>query len=95
MPAETGYAALLWRRGYQALAKAGYRAPTVWAHGPGRREIARGEPEGGALKFTFRRGDPTWGQLVATPDLSALLVVDRRSKQILGVTFRGRDTRAV
>lgn len=99
MPAETGYAAMLWRQGYQAMTEAErssrYGAPVVWAHGPRSREIARGQPEGGALKFTFRRGDPTWGQLVGTPGLSALVTVDRRTSRILGVTFRGRDQRVV
>jgi hypothetical protein len=49
-----------------------YGAPLVWAHGPGRREIARGLPAGdGTLRFTFERGDPVYRELVITPGLSA------------------------
>jgi hypothetical protein len=99
MPAETGYSALLWREGYEKLIQAErsgrYGAPAVWARDARWREVARGEPEGGALKFTFRRGDPAWGRLVGTPGLRATFTVDRTSKQIMGVTFRGRDHRPV
>jgi hypothetical protein len=62
-PAEAGgYAALLWRQGHRALMQAEqygrYGALLVWAHGPGRREIVRAvSGEGGALRFTFPRGD--------------------------------------
>jgi hypothetical protein len=38
------YARLLWREGHRAIAKDSYNAPMVWAHGAGRREIARGKP---------------------------------------------------
>ena len=93
MPAEPGLAALLWRRGYQTLAEHGRRAPTVWASGFGQREIAWGQPEGGALRFTFRPDDATWTKLATTPDLSAIVVVDRASKQIMSVSFRGREPR--
>jgi hypothetical protein len=53
-----GYASLLWREGHQALMQdeeAGrYDAPSVWAHGPGQREIARGHPAAdGSLRFSF------------------------------------------
>jgi hypothetical protein len=90
VPAETGYPAMLWRHGYEKLVRAGYGGPTVWAHSSGRRDIARGHPEGGALRFTFAKGDPTWAELVGTPALSAVVVVDRTSEQILNVKFRGR-----
>ena len=42
-----------------------------------------------ALEFRFRRGDPVYRRLVSTPGLRANIVVDRVSRQILGVTFRG------
>jgi hypothetical protein len=95
-PAETtGYAALLWRQGHRALVNAEqsgrYGAPIVWAHGPGRREIARGQPgEDGSLRFQFRRGDPAYKQLVCKPGLAAVVVVDREASRIMGVRFRHR-----
>jgi hypothetical protein len=99
IPAETGYPAMLWQQGYRAMVKAErtsrYGAPDVWADAPGRRQVARGQPEGGALKFTFRKGDPAWAELVGTAGLSAFVTVDRRTNRILGVTFRGRNRRAV
>lgn len=90
MPAETGYAATLWQQGYRQMVHGGYGGPTVWASGPGGRDIARGNPEGGALKFTFQRGNPAFAELVGTPGLSAIITVDRRRGTILGVKFRGR-----
>jgi hypothetical protein len=95
-PAEAGgYAALLWRQGYRALMQAEQYgrcgAPLVWAHGPGRREIAGGVPgEGGALRFTFPRGESTYKQLVSTPGLRAIVVVDRATSRIMGVRFHHR-----
>jgi hypothetical protein len=90
MPAEPGLAALLWRKGYQALAQDSYRAPAVYAHGLGRSDLARGQPSAGALKFTFPPGDPAWGELIGTPDLRATVVVDRTNKQIMSVRLHGR-----
>ena len=96
MPAEPGLAALLWRQGYQTLVEDEQRgrrisaAPSVYAHGFGRHDLSRGTPQGGALKFTFRRGDPAWGQLLTTADLRATVVVDRTSKQIMSVRLYGR-----
>jgi hypothetical protein len=95
-PAETrGYAALLWRWGYQTLMQAEqsgrYGAPIVWAHGPGRREIARGRPAGdGTLRFRFRPGDPVYRELVSTPGLSAIVTLDRATSRIMRVRFHGR-----
>jgi hypothetical protein len=75
-------------------ASAGRTEPlrSAWRVGdaPGRRQIARVAPEGGALKFTFRRGVPAWGQLVGTAGLRATVVVDRESHRILNDRFRGR-----
>ena len=93
VPAEPGYSAMLWRDGYEALVKAGgtlYGVRDVWAHAPGRPEVARGELVGGALKFTFRRGDPAWSELVGTPGLRATVVVDWKVHRILNVSFHGR-----
>jgi hypothetical protein len=42
----SGFGASFWRRGHAAMMQyeeAGRYRSTVWAHGPGRREIARGE----------------------------------------------------
>lgn len=65
--------------------------PTVWAHGAGRREIARGHPgDRGALQFHFPRGDKAYAELVGKPGLRAVLVVDRLAGHILGVRFRDR-----
>jgi hypothetical protein len=97
-PAETGYAALLWREGHRALVDAGEPdsldaymrndAPAPWASGAGQREIARGVPAGdGSLHFKFRRGDPAYKQLVSTPGLGAIITVDRASSRIMGVKF--------
>jgi hypothetical protein len=99
MPAETGYPTTLWRQGYQRLADAAlaerrgrYTAGplTVWAHTQRARQIAHGQPQDGALKFQFHKGDPAWAELVGTPGLSAIITLDRRRGDILGVRFRGR-----
>jgi hypothetical protein len=96
VPAAPGFPAMLWRHGYERLARAersgrGYGAvPTVWAHGFGEDRIGPGLPEGGALRFTFRRGDPAWAQLVGTAGLTCIITLDRRSERILAVGFRGR-----
>jgi hypothetical protein len=91
----SGYAALLWPEGHQALMEdeeAGrYGALSVWAHGAGRREIARGHPAaGGSLRFKFRPGDPNYRKLVREPGPSAIVTVDRKTSSILGVKFRSR-----
>jgi hypothetical protein len=66
------------------------RAPTVWAHGAGRREIARGEPvRDGWLRFKL--SDADYLQL-AGEGLSAIVTVDRDAAQILGVKFRRRES---
>lgn len=90
VPAEPGHPAMLWRNGIEKLQRVGYHSPTVWAHAPGRREIARGEPAAGALKFQFRKGDPAWPELVATPRLAAIVVLDRSTSEIMNVSFRGK-----
>jgi hypothetical protein len=65
-----------------------YGARSVWAHAPGRRDIARGEPlRDGWLRFKV--DDATYRQL-AGEGLSAIVTVDREAGHILGVRFRGR-----
>ena len=89
----SGVGASFWRRGHAALMQAqtagsvdefSRAAPTVRAHG------ARGEPvQDGWLRFKV--DDATYRQL-AGEDLSAIVTVDQRSQQILGVRFRRRQT---
>jgi hypothetical protein len=91
----SGLGATFWRRGHAAMMAAEeagryYAAPTVWAHGAGRREIARGEPvRDGWLRFKL--SDADYRRLSSTPDLSAIVTVDREAGRILGVKFRGRQ----
>jgi hypothetical protein len=95
-PAKAGsYAGLLWRQGCRKLLQAEqngrYGPRIVWAHGLGRREIARGQPvDDGSLRFRFERGDSAYRELVSTPGLAAVVTVDRETAQIMGVRFRGR-----
>jgi hypothetical protein len=64
-------------------------AAPVWARGAGRDHIARAVPaDDGSLHFHFERGDSTYRELVST-FLRAIVTVDRASKRILGVSFRG------
>jgi hypothetical protein len=89
----SGVGATFWRRGHAAMAAAEesgrYGARSVWAHAPGRRDIARGEPvRDGWLRFQL--SDADYRKLVNTPDLSAIVTVDREAGRILGVKFLGR-----
>ncbi len=95
-PAKAGYASLCgvrlirsWRRLWgRAVTTPSLRCGRL---GPQGRGIARGVPaEDGSLRFHFERGDPNYRKLVSTPFLSAIVVVDRATKSILGVKFRGR-----
>jgi hypothetical protein len=90
VPTETGFTAMLWRNGIEKLGRGGYGAPTVWAHGLGHQQIAPGQPEGGALKFQFHKGDAAWPELVGTPRLAATVVLDRATNRIMNVSFRGK-----
>ena len=88
----SGVGATFWRRGHAAMMQAEeagrYDARSVWAHAPGRRDIARGEPvRDGWLRFKV--DDATYRQL-AGEGLSAVVTVDREAAQILGVRFRNR-----
>ena len=89
-----GFGGSFWRRGHAALLAAEeagrYGAPTVWAHAPGRRDIARGEPvRNGWLRFKL--DDVTYRQL-AGDGLSAIATVDQKTSSILGVKFRRRES---
>jgi hypothetical protein len=61
-------------------------APSVYAHAPDRREIARGEPvRDGWLRFQL--SDADYQQLAGDPDVNAIAVVDRKTSRIMGVKF--------
>jgi hypothetical protein len=93
----SGLGATFWRQGHAALLAAEESgrywsaAPPVYAHAPGRREIARGEPvRDGWLRFKL--SDAGYRELSSTPDLAAIVIVDREAGQILGVKFLGRQS---
>jgi hypothetical protein len=86
----SGFGASFWRRGHAAMVAAEeagrYGTRSVYAHAPGRRDIARGEPvRDGWLRFKL--SDADYRQLSGTPDLAAIVTVDRQAGQILGVKF--------
>ena len=63
---------------------------SVWADGGGKHQIARGHPGAdGTLRFTFAPGDSAYKELARTPDLAAIVVVDRAGL-IRNVRFLGR-----
>ena len=88
----SGVGATFWRRGHAAMAAAEeagryWGAPSVYAHAPGRRNLARGEPvRGGWLRFKLSDADYL---RLAGESLSAIVTVDRHAGQILGVKFLG------
>jgi hypothetical protein len=88
-----GYARLLWREGHAEMMKAEQRngyGPSVWADGGGKHQIARGQPgAAGTLRFTFAPDNPAYKELARTPDLAAIIVVDRAGL-IRHVRFLGR-----
>jgi hypothetical protein len=62
----------------------------VYAHGPDRREIARGQAvRDGWLRFKLNDAD--YRQL-AGEGLSAIATVDRATGRIMGVKFLGRQS---
>jgi hypothetical protein len=98
----SGVGGIYWRRGHAALSaaedvgrhysaiRAHVLAPAVWAHAPGRRNIARGEPvNDGWLRFKL--SDADYRQL-AGEGLSAIATVDKGSGAILSVRFHQRRT---
>jgi hypothetical protein len=88
----SGFGASFWRRGHRAMvaAEEAYGAPSVYAHAPGRRDIARGEPvRDGWLRFKV--DDQVYRELTSTSDLSAIVTVDRDAGRIMGVKFRSRS----
>jgi hypothetical protein len=75
---------LLSRLGGLSLVRRG-----VWAHGPGKRDIAHGLPgDAGMIKFHFPAGVAAYSELVRKPGLSAFVVIDLASCRFLHVTFR-------
>jgi hypothetical protein len=89
----SGVGASFWRRGHQRMVEmveAGryYDAPTVYASAGGRYRFARGEAvRDGWLRFQL--SDADYRRLVNTPDLSAIVTVDRGTGRIMGVKFLG------
>jgi hypothetical protein len=87
----SGFGATFWRRGHAAMAAAEeagryWAAPTVYAHAPGRREVAPGEPvRHGWLRFQL--SDADYRRLAGAPGLAAIVTVDRQAGQILSVKF--------
>jgi len=88
----SGFGASFWRRGHAALLAAEeagrYDARSVWAHAPGRRQLARGVPvRDGWLRFQL--SDADYRRLAGDPDLAAIVTVDRAAGEILSVRFLG------
>jgi len=87
----SGFGGSFWRRGHAAMLAAEeagryWAAPTVYAHAPGRRDIARGEPvRDGWLRFKLNDAD--YRRLSSTADLAVICTVDRQAAQILSVKF--------
>jgi hypothetical protein len=80
-----GYAAHLWRRGHAAMMQDD-GPPAVYAHAPGRRNLARGEPvRDGWLRFQL--SDADYRRLSNPGDLAVICTVDRQAAQILRVKF--------
>jgi hypothetical protein len=88
---DAGYAGFLFGEGHRALTaaqEAGRVVDSVWGSGSGR-DIP-GEPvRDGWLRFKFYGDDPAYKKLANTPDLGAIVVVDRGTRRILRVRFRG------
>jgi len=88
-----GYAKLLWRQGHAALVKAEQTrgrsgSNTVWAHSPGHRQVAYATP-GQEATLRFKLSPDDYREITNTPDLRAVVVVDRATSRILNVSFRG------
>jgi hypothetical protein len=86
----SGVGASFWRRGHAAMMQAEeagrYGSQSVYAHAPGRRELARGEPvRDGWLRFKLNDAD--YRRLSSTADLAVICTVDRQAAQILSVKF--------
>jgi hypothetical protein len=65
-----------------------YGSQTVYAHAPGRRELARGQPVRDSwLRFKLNDADY---RALSGEGLSAIVTVDRKAGCILGVKFLGR-----
>lgn len=90
-PDAPSRAKLLWREGHAKLMEAdrtGRLAETVWADGPGHPQVAFATP-GRETTLRFKLEPDAYRKLMGTPGLHAVVVVDKRSSQILNVVFRG------
>jgi|SRR5215212_483094 len=89
-----GHARSLWSQAYQQLRKAEQAGwplsePWLWAHAPGKREVAHGLPaDAGMIKFHFPAGQTAYSELVGKPRLSAIVVIDSSACRFLHVAFR-------
>jgi hypothetical protein len=86
----SGVGAIFWRRGRAAMVaaeEAGRYTDRVYAHGPGRREIARGEAVVDNW-VRFRLSEADYRQL-AGEGLRAVAVVDQQTSNIMSVRFIG------
>ena len=87
----SGFGGRYWRRGHAAMVEAEeagryWGAPSVYAHAPGRRQLARGVPvRDGWLRFQL--SDADYRRLAGAPGLAAIVTVDRQAGQILSVKF--------
>jgi hypothetical protein len=96
---ENGYARSTWKSAYGALKRAeesgwSRNTPRVWASTDKSDNVAfavAGDPVfGGLLKFTFA-GEAAYSQylqMVATPGLTASVMLDRETHRFLSVKFR-------
>jgi len=94
---EDGYTRMLWARGWQLLRQAREAGwppggpPLVFADAPGSYRVVHGVPEaGGALSFTWPVGKPGYAELVAKPNLTAIVTLDRSAHHILTCRFLNR-----
>lgn len=85
----------LWRQGHQALMSADPsdirdRTPRLTARVGGGREVCGRPVAGGLVAFEFPPDDRAFLRMAAEPGLRAYVTVDKTSRHILGVSFRGR-----
>ena len=92
--AASGHDRSLWRQAHQRLVaaeQAGWPVsePWLWAHAPGKREVAHGLPgDAGTIKCHFPPGEAVYSKLVGKPRLSAIVVIDSSACRSLHVAFR-------
>ena len=84
-----GLGATYYRRGHAAMLKAeesGRYVPSVWGRAAGVGEVGRSEPVADGW-LRFKLDDATYRQLAGAVD-SAIVTVDQKTNNILGVRFR-------